>query len=130
MAGAAHEFPLAVEWDIRDDNSGPDLTTLRAAYRPAGVNAAPWIELPVQQLANGQQAWTPVGNAAQYEVRVQVRDKATKAPFARSRQVAERVVAKAASDGLLILANSGCVDGVDGDNPAETDAAPPSIRFT
>jgi adenosylmethionine-8-amino-7-oxononanoate aminotransferase len=53
-----------------------------------------------------------------------VRDKATKAPFARSRQVAERVVAKAASDGLLILANSGCVDGVDGDTLA---LAPPFV---
>jgi adenosylmethionine-8-amino-7-oxononanoate aminotransferase len=53
-----------------------------------------------------------------------VRDKATKAPFARSRQVAERVVAKAAADGLLILANSGCVDGVDGDTLA---LAPPFV---
>ena len=53
-----------------------------------------------------------------------VRDKTTKAPFARSRQVGERVVAKAASDGLLILANSGCVDGVDGDTIA---LAPPFV---
>jgi hypothetical protein len=74
--GSARDYPLAVEWDVRDDNSGPDLTTLRADYRPAGVPAAPWIELPAQQLANGQHAWTPAGNALQYEVRVQVRDKA------------------------------------------------------
>ena len=65
-----------MEWDIRDDNSGTDLTTLRADYRAGGVPAAPWIELPAQQLANGQHAWTPAGNAHQYEVRVQVRDKA------------------------------------------------------
>jgi hypothetical protein len=41
------------------------------------VPAAQWIELPVQQLANGQHAWTPVGNSLQYEVRIQVRDRAT-----------------------------------------------------
>ena len=52
------------------------------------------------------------------------RDKATKAPFARSRQVGERVVAKAAADGLLLLANAGCVDGVDGDTLA---LAPPFV---
>ncbi|MGZ3341743.1 MAG: aspartate aminotransferase family protein, partial [Reyranella sp.] len=51
-------------------------------------------------------------------------DKATKAPFARSRQVGERVAATAATDGLLILANSGCVDGVDGDTLA---LAPPFV---
>jgi hypothetical protein len=75
-AATSREHALAIEWDVRDENSGPDLTTLRAAYRPAGVTAAPWIDLPVQQLASGQQAWTPAGNAAQYEVRLQVRDKA------------------------------------------------------
>lgn len=53
-----------------------------------------------------------------------VRDKATKAPFARSRQVAERVAARAATNGLLILANAGCVDGVDGDTLA---LAPPFV---
>jgi hypothetical protein len=73
---ASRDFPLAIEWDARDDNSGPDLITLRAAYRPAGVPAAPWIDLPVQQMASGQHAWVPTGNAAQYEVRLQVRDKA------------------------------------------------------
>lgn len=73
---ASREYPLAVEWDVRDDNSGPDLQTLRAAYRPAGVASAAWIDLPVQQLASGQHGWTPTTNAAQYEVRLQVRDKA------------------------------------------------------
>lgn len=53
-----------------------------------------------------------------------VRDKATKAPFARSHQVGERVVAKAAADGLLMLSNAGCVDGVDGDTLA---LAPPFV---
>src|SRR5262249_4186544 len=67
---------LAFEWDVRDDNSGPDLMTLRAAYRPAGVPAAAWIDLPVQLMASGQQAWNPSVGAAQYEVRLQVRDKA------------------------------------------------------
>jgi hypothetical protein len=76
-ASTAHDYPLAVDWDIRDENSGLELSTLRAAYRPAGVPAAPWIDLPVQQVANGQQAWTPAGNAVQYEVRLQVRDKAS-----------------------------------------------------
>ena len=53
-----------------------------------------------------------------------VRDKATKQPFARARQVGERIVAEAASQGLLILANAGCVDGVEGDTLA---LAPPFI---
>ncbi len=75
-ASASRDHPLAVEWDVRDDNSGPDVSTLRAAYRPAGVTAAPWIDLPVQQLASGQHAWTPAGTAGQYEVRLQVRDRA------------------------------------------------------
>jgi hypothetical protein len=75
-AAASREPNLAIEWDVRDDSSGADLTTLRAAYRPAGVTAAQWIDLPVQQLANGQYTWTPAGNAAQYEVRLQVRDRA------------------------------------------------------
>ena len=39
-----------------------------------------------------------------------VRDKATKVPFARSHQVGEKVVARAAADGLLMLSNAGCVD--------------------
>jgi hypothetical protein len=74
---ATREYPLAFEWNVQDENSGLDLSTLRAAYRPAGVTAAPWIDLPVQQVANGQQSWVPVGNAQQYEVRLQVRDRAT-----------------------------------------------------
>lgn len=53
-----------------------------------------------------------------------VQDKETKAPFPRSRQVGEKVVAKAAADGLLMLANAGCVDGVDGDTLA---LAPPFV---
>ncbi len=53
-----------------------------------------------------------------------VRDKASKAPYPRSHQVAERVAAEAASLGLLIVAGSGCVDGVDGDTLA---LAPPFI---
>jgi adenosylmethionine-8-amino-7-oxononanoate aminotransferase len=53
-----------------------------------------------------------------------VQDKTTKTPFPRSRQVGERVVAKAAADGLLLLSNSGCVDGVDGDTLA---LAPPFV---
>ena len=75
-AGTSRDYPAAIEWDVRDELSGLDLMTLRAAYRPAGVAAAPWIDLPVQQVANGQQAWTPAGMASQYEVRLQVRDKA------------------------------------------------------
>ena len=53
-----------------------------------------------------------------------VRDKATKMPFARSRHVSERVAAKAAADGLLIVANGGCADGVDGDTLS---LAPPFV---
>lgn len=75
-AATSRDHALAIEWDVRDENSGLDLSTLRAAYRPAGVTAAQWIDLPVQQLASGQQAWTPAGVANQYEVRLQVRDKA------------------------------------------------------
>jgi hypothetical protein len=74
---AVRDYPLAIEWEARDENSGLDLSTLRAAYRPAGVTAAPWIDLPLQQItANGQQSWVPAGNSAQYEVRIQVRDRA------------------------------------------------------
>lgn len=75
-AVTSRDHALAFEWDVRDDNSGPDLMTLRAAYRPAGVPAAAWIDLPVQLMASGQQAWNPSVGAAQYEVRLQVRDKA------------------------------------------------------
>jgi hypothetical protein len=75
-ASPSRDFPLCVEWDIRDETSGPNLDTLRSAYRPAGVPAAQWIDLPVQQMVTGQYGWTPVGNAGQYEVRLQVRDKA------------------------------------------------------
>ncbi len=75
-ASTSRDHALAIEWDVRDDNSGPDLMTLRAAYRPAGVPSAPWIDLPVQQLASGQQSWTPAGMASQYEVRLQLRDRA------------------------------------------------------
>ncbi len=75
-AAPSREFPLGIEWDVRDENSGPDLETLHAAYRPAGVTAAQWIDLPVQQVVSGQYGWTPAGSALQYEVRLQVRDKA------------------------------------------------------
>jgi adenosylmethionine-8-amino-7-oxononanoate aminotransferase len=53
-----------------------------------------------------------------------VRDKVTRAPFTRTRQVAERVAAEAAEHGLLVVAGAGCVDGVDGDTIA---LAPPFI---
>ncbi len=53
-----------------------------------------------------------------------VRDKASQTPFARARQVAERVAAEAAAHGLLVVAGGGCVDGIDGDTIA---LAPPFV---
>ncbi len=44
-----------------------------------------------------------------------VRDPGTKEPFARSDQVAERILAAARSDGLLLYSSTGHVDGVNGD---------------
>lgn len=66
------EGSVAVEWDVREDN--PDLQTLRIEYRPQ--NAGEWINLPVQPLLLGQHSWTPAAPAPQYEVRLQMRDKA------------------------------------------------------
>jgi adenosylmethionine-8-amino-7-oxononanoate aminotransferase len=44
-----------------------------------------------------------------------VRDKATREPFARERGVAEKVAKVAFETGLLVVAGTGCVDGVRGD---------------
>ncbi|MCZ7535143.1 MAG: aminotransferase class III-fold pyridoxal phosphate-dependent enzyme [Acidimicrobiia bacterium] len=44
-----------------------------------------------------------------------VRDRETKRPFPRSAQAVERVVAAAASSGLLVYPSVGCADGTDGD---------------
>jgi adenosylmethionine-8-amino-7-oxononanoate aminotransferase len=44
-----------------------------------------------------------------------VRDRDSKAPFARSEQVAERVLAAAGARGLLLYSSTGHVDGRDGD---------------
>jgi adenosylmethionine-8-amino-7-oxononanoate aminotransferase len=44
-----------------------------------------------------------------------VADRETKAPFPRSEQVTERVVAAARADGLLLYSSTGHVDGRDGD---------------
>lgn len=66
------EGTVAVEWDVREDN--PDLQTLRIDYRP--LTGAEWINLPVQPLLLGQHSWTPTISAGQYEVRLQMRDKA------------------------------------------------------
>src|SRR6266498_3700578 len=44
-----------------------------------------------------------------------VADRATKAPFARSDQITERVVAAARDLGLLLYSSTGHVDGTDGD---------------
>jgi adenosylmethionine-8-amino-7-oxononanoate aminotransferase len=44
-----------------------------------------------------------------------VADRATKAPFARSDQVTERIVAAARDLGLLLYSSTGHVDGTDGD---------------
>ena len=53
-----------------------------------------------------------------------VRDKVTKAPFGRDRHVSEQVADDAMARGLLVIAGTGCVDGVDGDTIA---LAPPYI---
>jgi adenosylmethionine-8-amino-7-oxononanoate aminotransferase len=44
-----------------------------------------------------------------------VSDRTTKAPFARSETVTERVVAGAKETGLLLYPSTGCADGTDGD---------------
>jgi adenosylmethionine-8-amino-7-oxononanoate aminotransferase len=44
-----------------------------------------------------------------------VADRATKAPFDRSTQVAERVVDAAKDDGLILYSSTGCADGTNGD---------------
>jgi adenosylmethionine-8-amino-7-oxononanoate aminotransferase len=53
-----------------------------------------------------------------------VRDQVTKAPFRRDRHVAEQVADEAMARGLLVIAGTGCVDGIDGDTIA---LAPPYI---
>ena len=44
-----------------------------------------------------------------------VADRDTKQPFARTDKVAERLVAQAKEDGLLVYHSTGCADGRDGD---------------
>jgi adenosylmethionine-8-amino-7-oxononanoate aminotransferase len=44
-----------------------------------------------------------------------VRDRATRAPFARADRATERVVAAAKRAGLLVYPSTGCADGTDGD---------------
>jgi adenosylmethionine-8-amino-7-oxononanoate aminotransferase len=44
-----------------------------------------------------------------------VADRESKAPFPRDDRVAERVVAEAKSQGLLLYSSTGCADGTDGD---------------
>jgi adenosylmethionine-8-amino-7-oxononanoate aminotransferase len=44
-----------------------------------------------------------------------VADRETKAPFARSEQLTERVLAAARERGLLLYSSTGHVDGTDGD---------------
>jgi hypothetical protein len=109
-------YPLAVQWDVRDETSGPDVYTLRIDYRPSGGGT--WTPLAVQQAVVGQHAWTPAAAAAQYDVRLQVRDKAgnaaeqtvTLAPGAgRAAGVAPGPVAPppaASAPGNLIMVNT------------------------
>lgn len=44
-----------------------------------------------------------------------VRDRDTKAPFPRSAQLTERVLAAARERALLLYSSTGCADGTDGD---------------
>jgi adenosylmethionine-8-amino-7-oxononanoate aminotransferase len=44
-----------------------------------------------------------------------VADRASKRPFPRAEQVAERLVAAAKEQGLLVYSSTGCADGADGD---------------
>lgn len=53
-----------------------------------------------------------------------VRDKKSNEPFPRARMIAERIASEAATLGLLVIAGTGCVDGINGDTIA---IAPPFI---
>jgi hypothetical protein len=44
-----------------------------------------------------------------------VRDKVTKAPFERARQVSERIARECFVSGLLVVSGAGAADGIDGD---------------
>ena len=44
-----------------------------------------------------------------------VRDKVTKAPFERARQVSERIARECFVRGLLVVSGAGAADGIDGD---------------
>jgi adenosylmethionine-8-amino-7-oxononanoate aminotransferase len=44
-----------------------------------------------------------------------VADRESKAPFPRARGLAERVMAAAKSEGLLLYSSTGCANGTDGD---------------
>lgn len=68
------EGSVAIEWDIQDENLDP--ATLRIDYRPLGSrNENEWLPLRVQQVARGDQGWTPPYNVP-VEVRLYVRDRA------------------------------------------------------
>jgi hypothetical protein len=72
---AGGDYPINVEWDVRDETSGPDLASLRLEYRPAGGGV--WT--PVNNYAPrdiGRHGWTPSVNANEFEVRLSVRDRA------------------------------------------------------
>ena len=44
-----------------------------------------------------------------------IQDRATKEPFPRTERAAERVLAAAKEDGLLLYSSTGCADGTSGD---------------
>jgi hypothetical protein len=69
---APRDGTLAIEWDIRDEY--PDLLTLRVDYRP--TTGGNWVPLNVAQVPYGTHNWTPTVNAAQYDVRLVISDRA------------------------------------------------------
>ena len=82
--GAAGDQPINVEWEVRDETSGPDLASLRLEYRPAGGGV--WT--PVNNYAQrdiGRHGWTPSVNANEFEVRLTARDRAGNAAEAVTR---------------------------------------------
>jgi hypothetical protein len=63
----------AIEWDVRDDNAGVDVTSLRVEYTSPGARDP--IPLPAPQLAMGYYQWNLSGPGP-VTVRLTVRDKA------------------------------------------------------
>jgi len=108
------DWPSLLEAGIRADRLGySSLWTWDHVYPiigdSHGTNYEGWLTLA---------AWAQATQHVRIGLMVGVElvaDRATKAPFPRSRQVTEKVLAAARERGLLLYSSTGHVDGTDGD---------------